>query len=238
MRTKIKPKTYFENYLELELDDIQYFESSLQNGEVKEEMISSVKRKLFTESLHVLIGKYSSGVPIEELKSTFPQVIDYFKNGWKDKGNTPEDNIHFDNYILMLWMLSLSVLLDIENTEFEKIVDVLDHSNREDYFFDKIIAYKMPQRNISNHITYPDHFAFLKNLIDNRDVTELKDYLDKNWYTSMKLTYWYDSDKNKHETFFGYWCFESAAFIKILNLDDSIIEKQEYYPYDLVHWDK
>lgn len=54
----------------------------------------------------------------------------------------------------------------------------------------------------------------------------------------MKLTYWYDSDKNKHETFFGYWCFESAAFIKILNLDDSIIEKQEYYPYDLVHWDK
>ena len=69
MRTKIKPKTYFENYLELELDDIQYFESSLQNGEVKEEMISSVKRKLFTESLHVLIAKYSSGVPIEELKA-------------------------------------------------------------------------------------------------------------------------------------------------------------------------
>ncbi|SUJ04690.1 Domain of uncharacterised function (DUF1911) [Sphingobacterium spiritivorum] len=235
MRTNRKPKDYFDNYLKLEEDDIDYFEHSLKNGEVKEEMIPSVKRKLFTQSLHLWIAKYSMGMPVEELKTTFCEVITRFKTGWKDKGNSPEDNIHFDNYMLMLWMLSLGVLLNIEQTEFEKLVDVLEQSNREDYFFDQIIAYRIPERTISTKITYPDQFMFLKNLICTKSVSELKNYLDKSWYSSIKHTYWHNNDKSTQHTFFGYWSFETAVFIKITGLDDAIIKDQEYYPYDLVH---
>ncbi|MNY61286.1 hypothetical protein D3C86_1979500 [compost metagenome] len=52
----------------------------------------------------------------------------------------------------------------------------------------------------------------------------------------MKQTYWYDNDKNRNDVFFGYWSFESAAFMKILGLEDTILQSQQYYPYDLLHW--
>lgn len=235
MRTDRKSKAYFEHYLELEKDDCDYFEQALQNRAVEEEMIPSVKRKLFTQSLQLWIAKYSMGAAVEELKAAFSEVLTRFQSGWKDRGNTPEDIIHFDNYILMLWMLSLGVLLDVEQGDFEKIVDVLDRSNREDYLFDSIIAYRIPKRLITAKMTYPNQFMFLQELISTKNVSELKNYLGKSWYVSMKPTYWYNNHKSKRDTFFGYWSFESAVFIKIDGLDDAIIKDQEYYPYDLVH---
>ena len=33
----------------------------------------------------------------------------------------------------------------------------------------------------------------------------------------------------------GYWCYEAAAFAKILGIDDSRLERHKYYPWDLAH---
>jgi len=238
MRTNIKSKEYFDSFLELELDDINYYDNALKQGEVKEDMIPFVKRKIFTTSLHSLIAKYSSDFPLEDLKRDFVEVISRFEIGWTDKGNTPEeeDDIHFDNYVLVLWMLSLGILLEIEQKDFERIVAVVDNSNIKDYFFDVIISYRIPYRDISIKLTYPDQYGFLKDLMETKDVSAIKNYLDENWYRSMKLTYWYDNHKNKHDTFFGYWSFESAAFMKLLGLDDSILQTHEYYPTGLAHY--
>ncbi|NUG82427.1 DUF1911 domain-containing protein [Acinetobacter bereziniae] len=51
----------------------------------------------------------------------------------------------------------------------------------------------------------------------------------------MKQTYWFDLDKNKNDVFFGYWSFERAAIVKLLKLDDTILKRQRYYPFDLIH---
>ncbi|MFD0716408.1 PoNe immunity protein domain-containing protein [Paenibacillus sp. GCM10027626] len=236
MRTNIKSKEYFDRFLELELEDISYYDNALKQGEVKEDMIPSVKNKIFKTSLHLFIAKYSSEFPLENLTRDFVDVISRFEIGWKDKGNTPEDDIHFDNYVLVLWMLSLGILLEIEQKDFERIVAVVDNSNRKDYFFDVIISYRIPYRDISTKLSYPDQYGFLKDLMETKDVSAIKKYLDENWYKSMKLTYWYENHKSKHDTFFGYWSFESAVFIKLLGLDDKILQTHEYYPADIAHY--
>ncbi|WP_282917785.1 PoNe immunity protein domain-containing protein [Porphyromonas macacae] len=236
MRTELKDQEYFKTYFESQLDDIEYYNDALENGEVKEDRILAVRRKIFTISLHTLIAKYSSGYAVSELRNEFENVVTAFEHGWKDRGNTPEDNMYFDNYLLVLWMLSLGFLLDIESSAFERIVKVLDDSGRKDFFFDYIIKSRLSSRSISEEIIYPDQFLFLKELIKTKDISKMKIYLDKQWYKRMKLTYWYDNHKSKTNTFFGYWSFESGALVKILGLDDSLLKSQQYYPYDMVHW--
>lgn len=232
MKTNIKDIEYFKNYIELNKDDIKFYVEGLEDGTTPKDRIWAVKRQIFTTSLHIVIAMYSSGCLIDEIQNEFNNTIKYLAGGWENSNS----NISFDDYILMLWMLSLAILLDIDDENFEKIVKVLDTNKQEDYIFDVLIAHKFKNRKINQNELYPKAFEFLKELFETRDIQSLKEYLDKNWYKKFTSTYWYDNDKNKNEVFFGYWSFESGALVKILGLDDSILKDQQYYPYDLVHW--
>ena len=54
------------------------------------------------------------------------------------------------------------------------------------------------------------------------------------YYAGMRKTYWYDSHLGENAGFFGYWCFELAAFVKALNIEDSAFSDNIFYPIDLV----
>lgn len=231
MRTKFKNAAYFQSYITLNNEDIEFFDDGLKSGATKEDRVPAVNRQLFTTSIHTLIAKYSAGAPLDEIKNDFPEVVSRLEKGWQNEGK----KIHFDNYVLMLWMLSLGILLDSNESDFRKIVDVLDSSSQNDYLFDTIIASKLPDRKINSEMLYPAEFGYLKNLCENKDAAALKEYLDDSWYKKMKSAYWFDNDKNKNDVFFGYWSFETATFIRILGLDDSSLKDQQYYPHDLVH---
>ena len=231
MRTQYKDEAYFKNYILLNQDDIRYFNEGLASGATRADRIAAVRRQLFTTMLHTLIAKYSSGLPISELQEDFPAVIAACQVGWQNQSK----DIHFDNYVLILWMLSLGILLDVKTEEFEKIVSIVDGGSRSDQLLDMLIRKKLPQRRIAGQVLYPVQFSFLSEFILTRDVQLLKHRLEKQWYSAMKLTYWYDNHKNKLDVFFGYWSFESAAFVKILNVDDSPLRDQQHYPFDLAH---
>lgn len=239
MRTNIKSKDYFEKFFELQLDDLNYYENSLKEGKVKEDRVMAIKSTIFLNSLHTLIAKYSYGENPKELVNDFLTVITRFEQGWDDKGTTPEDDIHFDNYVLMLWMLSLGVLLDISDDDFNRIVTVLDKSNRKDFLFDYLIRYKMRDRSITSKLTYEVYkplFEICNNTEKSVAAEKLKIFLAGEWYRGMKPVYWYENHNSKADTFFGYWSFESGALVKILGLDDSSLKDMQYYPYDMVHW--
>ncbi|MCJ8155698.1 PoNi-like cognate immunity protein [Chryseobacterium sp. SSA4.19] len=232
MRTKFKNLDYFQNYISLNHEDIQFFEDGIKSGTTKEERIPAVNRQIFTTSIHTLIAKYSSGSDPDEIKKDFPEVINRLEKGWQNEGK----KIFFDNYILMLWMLSLGILLEISDDDFRKIVKVLDSSSQKDFLYDTIISSKLTDRKINSEILYLDEFGFLKNLLEKKDIAALASYLNNTWYKKMKSAYWFDNDKNKNDVFFGYWSFESGALVKILGLNDTLLKDQPYYPYDLVHW--
>lgn len=58
----------------------------------------------------------------------------------------------------------------------------------------------------------------------------------KKWYKLHKDAAWYDSHKSKQDIYNGYWSFEAGAIAKILNIEDSSLKDEPYYPYDLVHF--
>jgi len=239
MRTNVKSKEYFEKFFELQLDDLHYYENSLKEGEVKEDRVMAIKSTIFLNSLHTVIAKYSYGENPKDLVNEFLTVITRLEQGWDDEGATPEDDIHFDNYVVMLWMLSLGILLDISNEDFNRIVTVLDKSNRKDFLFDYLILFKTKNRLVTKKLTYEVYKPLFDicNSTEKSGVTEkLKIFLDKKWYKGMKRAYWYENHNSKADTFFGYWSFESGAIAKIFDLDDTSIKDSNFYPYDLVHW--
>ncbi|MBK8927229.1 MAG: DUF1911 domain-containing protein [Crocinitomicaceae bacterium] len=64
----------------------------------------------------------------------------------------------------------------------------------------------------------------------------IKEFITKDWYKNHKDAGWYDSHKSKHNTYFGYWSFETAAIVVIKGLDDSSFRDCQYYPKDLVDY--
>ena len=58
MRTKLKNQKYFENYLELNDEDIEFYLQGLNSGETAKDRIPAVRRQIFTTSLHSVIAKY------------------------------------------------------------------------------------------------------------------------------------------------------------------------------------
>ncbi|WP_373889713.1 PoNe immunity protein domain-containing protein [Paludicola sp. MB14-C6] len=42
---------------------------------------------------------------------------------------------------------------------------------------------------------------------------------------------WYDTLNNKYNTYYGYWCFESAAIAEILALPKAKFMDNVFFPY-------
>jgi len=59
----------------------------------------------------------------------------------------------------------------------------------------------------------------------------MKEYLEKYYYTKENLDRDYDPKDSS-----GMWSWEAAAIVKVMNLDDSSFKDNQYYPYDLAHW--
>ena len=61
-------------------------------------------------------------------------------------------------------------------------------------------------------------------------------FVNKEWfqqtYNSGRRPITHKGDKIGHV---GYWCYEGAAFAKVLGIDDSRLEGHKYYPWDLAH---
>lgn len=64
----------------------------------------------------------------------------------------------------------------------------------------------------------------------------LKKYLAEQWYEIHSECAWYNSHNSKQNTYYGYWAYEAGAISKILKLNDEELKEQQYYPYDLVHF--
>ena len=59
-------------------------------------------------------------------------------------------------------------------------------------------------------------------------------YAANEWLKLHRGAHWYGTHKTG--TFIGYWSFESAALAKVAGIDDSALEGNDNYPYELAHY--
>lgn len=181
----------------------------------------------------VFIAGYSLGKDIEDLKSEYNSILSYMEKRWK-KSN---------GFVQMVWMLSIGIMLEIDDSEFEKLAEAVRQDNPMDFLIDFLLNYRLPSWEIkSNKFLHKLPYSGIQEIISlskidkTKALERLKKYLVKEWYRGHSDTGWYNDHKSKGNQHKGYWSFESGALVKILGLDDSSLKETQYYPYDMVHW--
>jgi hypothetical protein len=148
-------------------------------------------------------------------------------------------------YDEMLWMLSLGYLLDIPNEYLQKLAGVIDRDQVKDFLLEFIIRAKIKERQPITEESYqkffyiPDTFKTLRQAITETNketaIALVKRFVTREWYIKHRSSGWYNSHKSPGGGYYGYWCFESAAVVKIMGLDDGSFREHKYYPGDLVN---
>jgi hypothetical protein len=227
LRDKLKTEEYFKEFIQKDTNRINKFLDGIKSGFITEDRIPSILRTVYDFSLIVTVAKYSAGFNVKEIESELLKTIDHLKNGW-DK---------VSGYVEILWTLSMAILLNISDNNFNKIVEIIDDKKLTDYIIDYIIAHRIKDRSISKNVIFEKPYKTIVNIIQmEKDEAErnLKRYLEKEWYKGHSDKYWYNNHNSKHNTYFGYWSFESAVIVKIKGLNNEKFKDTKYYPYDMV----
>ena len=133
MRDTVMNEKYFREYILEETGRIKNFQNKLENNEVREDRIYSVKRKIDAIQFELLIARYSSGEDIEKLENDFIQLLNDIPLYWN--GNS--------GYIDMLWMMALAILFDVSREKFGILSDLVTRYNRKDALLEFFVNYKM-----------------------------------------------------------------------------------------------
>ena len=186
---------------------------------------------------------YSAGYPIGEIKKLFPQLLEQKYLNYLSKGK--DDFTYYgsepfygtDEYWELLQILALGILLNADEDSRSKILYIRDKVPTPDIVLDMLSSY-YDGRKVSTNQLRGNKYNGLVNLILNRfsgDIPQrMSAYLKNKWMKDYKRQGFLTThDSNLHV---GYWSFESGAIMKILQADDSILKDQQFYPYDMVHW--
>jgi hypothetical protein len=179
---------------------------------------------------------YSTGEDLEQLKARMPAVVDAYEKYLNDKGATATDLADLDEYIVSLWLVSFAILFQVDDSPWQRLLACIGNEGR-DALFEALVATRSPGRKKANGLLHEAIFSPLFHAISANGESRnafIKRYL-KDWYKSLKPTYWIDSHlKPKSGTFFGYWAVEVAGVVKAFDMDDEAFRDMPYYPRDLV----
>lgn len=217
----------------LEIDELlEDDKNGIQRNRFTNEMVirninDSIARDLFK----IFKTKYSAGYPMSEVRQAF---LDYLAM----KQEALDGKI---GYLADLDILSVGILLDIDESIMAPFIENIARVDYQDVLLDVLVSYYRPDWQQHEEIRFKRPYAQAQKIMvaPNKDkaLGALRHYVISKWYPGSNDAPWYNSHKSKNPAFHaGYWSFEAGALAKLLGLDDSSLEGQAYYPYDMVHW--
>ncbi len=125
-------------------------------------------------------------------------------------------------------------MLEANDETIHQLLNLIDQKG-DDGLFDRLAALRTSEHSTTNQLRHPNPYLPLYESLDKEGEARKQsvDEFLKKYYQGMKATYWYDSHKKANGSFFGYWCFELAAFVKKINIDDASFADNIFYPRDL-----
>lgn len=204
------------------------------------------------------IRVYSQGGNPLEIASHFPRLL----NAW-ELSNRASDEVCAENnlqtcrdwtfelanlnhYIWCFWLVALALALEIPDDQWLRLVALIGEGGQ-DVLLDRVIASRQPERVIGDRLLHAKPYARLLKAIDAPQPQQaaLLHAFVEHWYSELnrrgkQQPWWYIyGDPVKHPlemgSYFGRWCFEAVAAVKVFGLDDSDCIGHEHYPGDLLH---
>ena len=240
IRDKIKNRKHFEKLLSEEKEVIKQRNEIISKGN-HNHTDTYIYYAIADSYMNLLKITYSLGVKIKDLQETYMVSLQSFLFGFESG-----EPMYFD----ILDRVALGFLLDIPEENFKQLVDYVQRMDEQakpaDWTPDLLLWFLLNSRlKEDEKQAYADKLAFpklYKGLFKLTQISDaqkakkaLEDYIGK-WYNLNKYAPWYNNHLKKN-CYRGYWAWEVAAVAKIMNIDDSDLKDNPYYPYDMVHWE-
>ncbi|ABN53224.1 Domain of unknown function DUF1910 [Acetivibrio thermocellus ATCC 27405] len=196
-------------------------------------IIYATYRGMFMSNLDILMAEYSLGNHPDTMLEDYLDGIIYLENIGNERAG----------YISLLWMLSLGILLEVDNENLKRLACVIEKQKIEDALIDFLlkacdIGWYHNTSEYERKNPYAKTAEIIQIALHDKDREKaskrLQQYVEKEWIKGHN-----DLDfKNAHKEpgYVGLWSFEAAALAKILGLDDSALKDNNHYPYDLAHY--
>jgi hypothetical protein len=208
--------------------------------------------------LYLILERYSRGDNVNELDQHFLGLLDAWEEsdllgeevwGKEEKCLRQSWALNLHHYMDCFWLTGLALTLNIPDNQWQRLVALMDNEG-EDALLDRVIASRQTKRPIGDKLCFPKAYRGLLDVMK-APVEErsrlLRSYLD-GWFDSLKnagspkverylrTPYWYTYGDESFEggAYFGRWCIEAAAVVKVFGIDDSLCLDHPNYPGDLI----
>ncbi len=231
-RDTFKPPAYWDRYVTYHLETrLPAFRTKAWAPDTTPKHRRRLLYSIFRETLHLLIARYSRGDDLTVLRAEFPGVVQALAEYQAQPDHEPYDFDYFDGYVRALGLVALGILLEADKRTFARLRHEIDQAGR-DALFDRLVALRQADLAPTTALMYPRPYRPLYTALD-ASATErpalLADFV-KRYYPGMARTYWHNTHRRDNVGFFGYWCFELAAFVHTLQWDDEVCLTSPYYP--------
>lgn len=253
---------YEDLYIKTRKNQLAILDVELENKRVVDSLQenSSVHHFLYLELFWIWMLDYTAGEPIDALAPRIAEIVDKFEEwnqidqlyqqetalelpeyGAYEYEGAPQFSILSD-YEDTLQLLSIAILVR-DQRSVRRIIDVLRSHRGQDGLFEQLIgAYVEDRQDLDTCIIGKPYDTLLQVFNEDDETGSLKllqKYL-KQWYPAMKNhPRWYDEhlkvSEEGYAAYYGYWAFEAAATVFILDLDDIQIDHL-VYPKDLADY--
>ncbi len=196
------------------------------------DIIISSKKSILTFYREILETKYSVGEELSVIKQYYLDVINFINDSKTHSG-----------YANILRLISMGIMFEINEDEFKILIELVERylkkTKDEDFLIDFLINFYKPDWIQSNTFLINIPYKNINGIIELSKKSKieasvkLNTYISKCWYRGIIEV---ETHKSKWNIHTGYWSWEAGAIAKILNLDDSSLKDQQYYPYDMVHF--
>ncbi len=232
MRDPHKPQDYYLQRIEVEKKSISRREEKLTSGNSRSP--STAVGGIMKSHISIAKSLFCLGEPIERLNEPVHEAITVARKH-------DVAGIVGSWYAPFLEMASLAVLLDLDQSWFDKLGAVVDRDSKKDRLMENLLSYRLDGRAVDavTSTVLPSE-KFLKALtLSNTDkqqaAQKVRSYLEEDWLDSLRwLTAGEEVPHESKVLYFGYWDYVSAAITKLCDLDDSSYCDSPYYPEDLM----
>jgi hypothetical protein len=248
-RQRFLGETRSTEFAEDLLHDIQSSRPKIGDESRHVQARSSYAWAVASESLQLLILRYTAGHPVRELSEEWLSVISAFDafipldQPAPNEAHTLTITQH-EAYVYVFWLLALSTLLG-HREAVPRILGWLDqhreYNRGRDTLFEQVVgkltgSMDDPGRYVLHPVPYrPLGRAILAEKPEDRP-SLIKEFLD-GWYKGSKDCYWHGTHLDGEASrYFGYWSFEAALVTYLWNSDDTMYRDHEFYPKDLVDY--
>jgi len=242
-REPLRDDAYWQLWITDCIESIKEMEEKLEVTPFPEKWKkNSITQGLYYDCKRLITLKYSGGIPVAEITSDYPPLIDAWV-AYNQNISTGDNKKHLlitNDYYRVLTLISWGIIFNAPSELFQKIADHI-HSNGEDELVETLLATRLPDRRHTDRIIFPKPFELLYKVTQAptpEKAALMKAYL-KDWYKNMKKYINYDAHKAKGEGGFeGYWSFEAAAVVALYDIDDSSFKDMDFYPKEMAAFAK